>query len=99
MGATAVVSSKTGGTDHVFLQSIGLPAYQFIQDPLDYSSRTHHSNVDTFDHLRTDDLRQAAVIMASFLWNAANSAEPLPRGPLPTAPAVTNPFAYADDEE
>ncbi len=99
MGASAVVSSKTGGTDHVFMQSVGLPAYQFIQDPLDYGSRTHHSDVDTFDHLRTDDLRQAAVIMASFLWNAANTAQPLPRGPLPTAPAVTNPFAYSDDEE
>ncbi len=99
MGASAVVSSKTGGTDHVFMQSVGLPAYQFIQDPLDYSNRTHHSDVDTFDHLRTDDLRQAAVIMASFLWNAANTAQPLPRGPLPTAPAVTNPFAYSDEEE
>jgi hypothetical protein len=99
MGATAVVSSKTYGTDHVFLQSVGLPGYQFIQDPLDYDSRVHHSNLDSYDHLRPDDLRQAAVIMASFLWNAANTAQPLPRAPLPTAPGVTDPFGYADDDD
>jgi hypothetical protein len=99
MGADKVVASKTGGTDHVFMQAVGLPAYQFIQDPLDYDSRTHHSDVDTFDHLKADDLRQAAVIMASFLWNAANADAPLPRGPLPTKPKETNPFAYADDDE
>ncbi len=99
MGATAVVASKTGGTDHVFMQTVGVPAYQFIQDPLDYMSRTHHSDVDTFDHVKLADLRQAAVIMASFLWNAANSDAPLPRGPLPTKPKETNPFGYADDDE
>jgi len=99
MGADKVVASKTGGTDHVFMQAVGLPAYQFIQDPLDYDSRTHHSDVDTFDHLKPDDLRQAAVIMASFLWNAANADAPLPRGPLPTKPKETNPFAYVDDED
>lgn len=99
MGATAVVGGKTTGTDHVFLQSIGLPGYQFVQDPLDYMSRTHHSDVDTFDHLKLADLRQAAVIMASFLWNAANTDVPLPRGPLPTKPKETNPFWYADDDD
>jgi Zn-dependent M28 family amino/carboxypeptidase len=99
MGADKVVASKTGGTDHVFMQAVGLPAYQFIQDPLDYDSRTHHSDVDTFDHLKADDLRQAAVIMASFLWNAANADAPLPRSPLPTKPKETNPFAYEDDDQ
>lgn len=99
MGATAVVSSKTGGTDHVFLQSVGLPGYQFIQDPLDYMSRTHHSDIDTFDHLKPADLRQAAVIMASFLWNAANSEAPLPRGVLPTQPKPTDPFSYPEDDQ
>ncbi|OYU14591.1 MAG: peptidase M28 [Alphaproteobacteria bacterium PA4] len=98
MGATAVVTSRTGGTDHVFLQSVGLPGYQFVQDPLDYNSRTHHSSVDTFDHLKLADLRQAAVIMASFLWNAANRPEPLPRL-LPTKPTETNPFVYRDEED
>ncbi|MBC7522435.1 MAG: M20/M25/M40 family metallo-hydrolase, partial [Sandarakinorhabdus sp.] len=99
MGADKVVMSRTGGTDHVFMQSVGLPGFQFIQDPLDYMSRTHHSDVDTFDHLKADDLRQAAVIMASFLWNAANADAPLPRPPLPTRPKETNPFAYTDDSD
>jgi hypothetical protein len=99
MGADKVVSAKTGGTDHVFMQAVGLPAYQFIQDPLDYDSRTHHSDVDTFDHLKGDDLRQAAVIMASFLWNAANADAPLPRAPLPTKPKETNPFAYVEEDQ
>jgi carboxypeptidase Q len=99
MGADKVVMSRTGGTDHVFMQAVGLPGFQFIQDPLDYDSRTHHSDVDTFDHLKADDLRQAAVIMASFLWNAANAETPLPRPPLPTKPKETNAFAYADDDE
>jgi hypothetical protein len=93
-----VVNSRTGGTDHVFMQSVGLPGYQFIQDPLDYDSRVHHSSIDTFDHMKAADLRQAAVIMASFLWNAANRAEPLPRL-VPTKPAETNPFAYPEPED
>jgi hypothetical protein len=99
MGADKVVASRTGGTDHVFMQSVGLPGFQFIQDPLDYETRTHHSDVDTFDHLKPDDLRQAAVIMASFLWNAANADAPLPRPPLPTKPKETNPFAYSQDDD
>ncbi len=99
MGATEVVMSRTGGTDHVFMQTVGLPGFQFIQDPLDYDSRTHHSQVDTFDHLKAQDLRQAAVIMASFLWNAANSDEPLPRPPLPTKPNDSKPFDYPDDPD
>ncbi len=99
MGASAVVASRTGGTDHVYLQTIGIPGFQFIQDPLDYDSRTHHSDVDTFDHLRPADLRQAAVIMASFLWNAANRAEPLPRPPLPTQPKESDPFGYVDPDD
>lgn len=99
MGATKVVMSRTGGTDHVYMQKVGLPGFQFIQDPLDYMTRTHHSEVDTFDHLKADDLRQASVIMASFLWNAANSDEPLPRPPLPTKPKESNPFDYPDDSD
>ncbi|WP_034157459.1 M20/M25/M40 family metallo-hydrolase [Sphingomonas sp. ERG5] len=99
MGATSVVIPKTGGTDHVFMQAIGAPGFQFIQDPLDYGSRTHHSSVDTFDHLKADDLRQGSIILASFLANAANADKALPRPPLPTRPVVTDPFAYNDDED
>lgn len=99
MGAGRVVTSKTGGTDHVFMQAIGLPGYQFIQDPLDYDSRVHHSNLDTLDHMRGDDLRQAATIMAAMLLQAANSDKDLPRQPLPTRPVPTDPFKVSDPDE
>jgi len=94
MGAGTVVAGKTGGTDHVYLQSIGVPGFQFIQDPLDYGARLHHSSADTFDHLKGDDLRQAAVVMAGVLLAAANSDKELPRPPLPTQPTATDPFKY-----
>ena len=99
LGADKLVVSKTGGTDHVFLQAIGLPGYQFIQDPLDYDSRVHHSNLDTVDHMRADDMRQAAVIMAGMLWRAANSDKELPRAVLPTQPAPTDPFKVRDPSQ
>jgi len=99
LGAEAVVMSKTDGTDHVFMQSVGLPAYQFIQDPLDYGSRVHHSNLDTVDHLRGDDLRQAATVLAGMLLQAANSAQELPRPPLPTLPRPTDPFKVPDPDK
>ena len=96
MGASTVVAAHTSGTDHVFLSKIGLPAFQFIQDPLDYMSRVHHSDIDTYDHLRADDLRQAAVVLAGVLLEAANSDEVLPRRTLPTEPRVTDPFRYPE---
>jgi len=96
MGASAVVAEPTGGTDHVFLSRLGLPAFQFIQDPLDYETRVHHTDLDTFDHLRPQDLRQASVVLATMLVLAANSDKPLPRKPVPTEPRVTDPFQYPD---
>jgi hypothetical protein len=98
MGAGTVVASPTGGTDHVFMQAVGIPAYQFIQDPLDYESRVHHSGIDTFDHLKADDLRQASVVLAGVLFEAANSAKTLPRIPIPTQGTPTNPFKYDDPD-
>lgn len=98
MGATTVSLRPTGGTDHVYMQTVGIPGYQFIQDPLDYGSRIHHTSVDSYDHLKADDLRQAAIIMASFLLNAANRVEPLPRMPLPTRPRPSDPFEYIDPD-
>jgi hypothetical protein len=92
MGAGSVVAGPTGGTDHEFFQSVAVPAYEFIQDPLDYGSRVHHSDIDTLDHLRPDDLRQAAVVMAGVLLAAANSDEELPRPPLATQQQPTDPF-------
>jgi hypothetical protein len=94
MGAGTVVAGPTGGTDHEFFQSVAIPGFQFIQDPLDYESRVHHSDVDTLDHLRADDLRQAAVVLAGVLLAAADSDKELPRPPLPTQPLPTDPFKY-----
>jgi Zn-dependent M28 family amino/carboxypeptidase len=96
LGANSVVASPTGGTDHVLMSRLGLPAFQFVQDPLDYDSRVHHTNLDTFDHLRPDDLRQASVVLATLLLDAANADAPLPRRTLPTKPATTNPFRYPE---
>ena len=99
LGADKVVMSKTGGTDHVYLQAIGLPGYQFIQDPLDYGSRVHHSSLDTLDHMRADDMRQASVIIAGMLLQAAMSDKELPRAPLPSAPDPTDPFLVQDPNQ
>lgn len=96
LGMTTVAIGRTEGTDHVFMQSVGAPGFQFIQDPLDYGTRIHHSSADTFDHLKEEDMRQGATILASFLLNAANRDRGLPRPPMPRRPAVTDPFAYPD---
>ncbi|PWT88197.1 MAG: peptidase M28 [Blastocatellia bacterium] len=79
LGASTLTSSNTGGTDHVSFDAIGLPAFQFIQDEIEYDSRTHHSNQDVFDRIQGDDLKQAATIMAAFLYNTAMRDEKLPR--------------------
>jgi hypothetical protein len=99
MGVTKVTTQPTGGTDHEFMQGLGIPAFQFIQDPLDYGTRVHHSNVDTYDHLKIADLKQAAVVLASMLWLTAERDQPLPRMPVLRKPEETNPFSYDDDEE
>lgn len=83
LGATGITSSNTGSTDHISFDAVGIPAFQFIQDPLEYEFRTHHTNVDSYDHLQFKDLRQAAIIVASFAYNAAQRDELLPRKPLP----------------
>ena len=98
MGAGTVVASRTGGTDHEFMQAVGLPGFQFIQDPLDYDTRVHHSSIDTLDHAPPDDVRQAATVLAAMLWQAANSSEVLPRPPLPTAPSKSDPFKVEDPD-
>jgi hypothetical protein len=94
MGAGTVVAGPTTGTDHEPFQAVAIPGFQFIQDPLDYETRVHHSSIDTLDHLKADDLRQAAVIMASMLLSAANSDKELPRAPLPAQPTASDPFKY-----
>ncbi len=83
LGATHIVARETGGSDHGALDYVGLPAFQFIQDPLDYGTRVHHTNMDVFDHLIVEDLMQASVVMAAFVYNTAMREEPLPRKPVP----------------
>jgi carboxypeptidase Q len=83
LGMTQLALRATGGSDHGALDYIGIPAFQFIQDPLDYGTRIHHTNMDVADHLVAEDLMQAAVIMASFVCHTAMRDEMLPRKPLP----------------
>ncbi len=83
LGATTVSTQDTGGTDHLSFDRVGLPGFQFIQDMRDYFALTHHTAADTFDHLNRDDMVQASVVMAAFLYDAAMRDEPLPRKPLP----------------
>jgi carboxypeptidase Q len=83
LGADTVTLRPTEDTDHEVFDRIGLPGFQFIQDELDYTPRTHHSSLDTFDHVERQDLMQASVVLASFLYHAAMRPEPLPRKPVP----------------
>ena len=84
LGAATLSASNTGGTDHLSFDAIGLPGFQFIQDEIEYDSRTHHSNQDVFDRIQADDLKQAATIMAAFLYNTAMRDEKLPRKKAPS---------------
>jgi carboxypeptidase Q len=83
LGAATITISNTGGTDHQAFDGVGLPGFQFIQDPVEYDTRTHHSNMDVYERIQADDMKQASVIVAAFLYNAAMRAEKLPRKPLP----------------
>ena len=83
MGATTLSISNTGGTDHLSFDAIGLPGFQFIQDEIEYDTRTHHSNQDVFDRIQADDMKQAATIMAAFVYQTAMRDEKLPRKPAP----------------
>jgi hypothetical protein len=85
LGATGITRSNTGATDHLPFDAVGIPGFQFIQDPLEYHTKTHHSNMDTYDHLQMDDLKQAATVIAAFVYNTAMRKDLLPRKPLPKA--------------
>ena len=92
LGMTTLTERNTGGTDHLSFDAVGIPGFQFIQDPLDYETRTHHSNMDVYDRLQSDDLKQAAVIVASFVYDAAMRDQMLPRKPVEKAlPKQTEP--------
>jgi carboxypeptidase Q len=83
LGVSTITMRNTGGTDHLSFDAVGIPGFQFIQDPLDYDSRTHHSNQDVYERLQPGDLKQAAVIEAIFVYNAAMRDQMMPRKPLP----------------
>ena len=91
LGAKTVSVNNTGGTDHEPFDEVGLPAFQFIQDGLDYGSRLHHTQLDSFGNAYEKNLKQSAVIIASFLYHAAMRDEKLPREPMPRP--------VAEDEE
>jgi len=82
-GVSTISIRNTGGTDHLSFDAVGLPGFQFIQDPLDYDTVTHHTNIDTVDHIQAADLMQAAAVVATVVYNAANRPDMLPRKALP----------------
>jgi hypothetical protein len=83
MGMTTLAIRNTGGTDHLSYDAVGLPGFQFIQDEVEYNARTHHSNMDVYERIQPNDMMRNAVIVAAFVYDAANRDEKLPRKPLP----------------
>ena len=83
LGVTTITNRNTGGTDHLSFDAVGLPGFQFIQDDMDYETRTHHSNLDTVEHIHEADLEQAAVVEAIFLYNTSEREAMMPRKPYP----------------
>jgi carboxypeptidase Q len=88
MGASTLSIRNTSGTDHLSFDAVGLPGFQFIQDPLEYGTRTHHANLDTYERVQMADLMQASAIVATFAYHAANRPELLPRKPMPKPKAA-----------
>jgi carboxypeptidase Q len=82
LGASTVTLKNSGSTDHLSFDWAGIPGFEFIQDPIDYEGRTHHTNLDDYDHLQIEDLKQAAIIVAAFVYQASIRPEMLPRKPL-----------------
>jgi Zn-dependent M28 family amino/carboxypeptidase len=81
LGVETIAPTNAGGTDHLTFDAIGLPGFQFITDPVEYG-KTYHSNMDTFERVIGDDVRQAATVMASFVYDAAMREKKLPRKPI-----------------
>jgi carboxypeptidase Q len=82
LGMDTLTMRNTGGTDHLSFDAVGIPGFQFIQDPVEYDTRTHHSNMDVYDRLQPEDLKQASVIVASFVYLAAQRDQMFPRKPV-----------------
>lgn len=94
LGMDTLTIRNTGGTDHLSFNAVGIPGFQFVQDPMDYDSRTHHSNMDVYERVQEADMKQMAVIVASFVYMTANRPDMIPRKPLPpaTPPTPANQF-------
>lgn len=89
LGMDTITMRNTGGTDHLSFDAVGVPGFQFIQDPLEYDTLTHHSNMDVYERLQPNDLMQASAIMASFVYEAAMRDDMFPRKPLSKADQAT----------
>lgn len=85
LGVSTITIRNTGGTDHLSFDAVGIPGFQFIQDPMDYETRTHHSNMDVYDRIQASDMMQSSAVIASLVYDTANRPEMLPRKPLPAA--------------
>ena len=83
VGMKTLTIANTGGTDHLSFDAVGLPGFQFIQDPIEYGSRTHHSNADVYERVQPEDMKFNSLVLASFAWQAAQRDEKLPRKPAP----------------
>src|SRR5438270_10895293 len=83
LGMDTLTMRSTGGTDHLSFDAVGLPGFQFIQDPVEYDTRTHHSNMDVYERILATDMMHNAAIVASFVYDTANRDEKLPRKPMP----------------
>lgn len=95
IGMTMLSIQDTGGTDHLAFDAVGLPGFQFVQDPLEYDARSHHTNLDQYERLIQQDLMKNAIVMASFAYQAANRPEKLPRKPLPAPEPAPRPAQTA----
>jgi Zn-dependent M28 family amino/carboxypeptidase len=94
LGMTTLTIRNTGSTDHVAFDEVGLPGFQFIQDPVEYSSHSHHTNMDLYERIQQADMMKNAVIIASFVYHAANRDDVLPRKTLPK-PRASRPSTTA----
>ena len=92
LGAETITINNTSGTDHLAFDAVGIPGFQFIQDPIEYDTRTHHTNMDTWDHLIADDLKQVATIVASFVYHTSQRDQKIPRKEMPKPQTQARPF-------
>jgi hypothetical protein len=95
LGFTTVTNRTTGGTDHLSFDAVGIPGFQFIQDPVEYETLTHHSNMDVYERIQKDDMMQAAIIEATFIYNAAMRDEMMPRKDFPVDTKIVKDGATA----